>query len=373
MQSDFHSAMTKALMGYISNIHGNDNWDTWRFGKRKHNLLESLLLRFNPYLKRYGYGITEVGNYSDNYDSVLVNFAEGFSNTYNMLADEYSKRALIDVLAYRILGFRHVKLWINTPEYWEIRAIAESLPTEGLHIDTGMDILQLGKTDLTSIGYPITIYTHPLVITHQFLLTHYSYEQTDPAIWVSEGDCVIDAGAAWGDTALRFAYEIGEKGKVYSFEFEPKGVDIFRKNLQLNSELASRINIVEKALWRDSSTVLSFNANGPGTTVSEEAESIPETKISSITIDEFAEQLPRVDFIKMDIEGAELPALQGAEQTIRKFHPKLAISLYHNLSDFVEIPAYLQSLGLDYDYYIDHASIHAEETVLFAAPVNRNG
>lgn len=70
----------------------------------------------------------------------------------------------------------------------------------------------------------------------------------------------------------------------------------------------------------------------------------------------------------MDIEGSELPALRGAEETIRKYRPKLAISIYHSLSDFIDVPANLVSLGLDYEYYLDHCSIHSEETVLFAAP-----
>ena len=78
--------------------------------------------------------------------------------------------------------------------------------------------------------------------------------------------------------------------------------------------------------------------------------------------------LPRVDFIKMDIEGAEYPALRGAEQTIRSFRPKLAISIYHQISDFVDIPRFLHGLNLDYDFYVEHHTIYQNETVLFAIP-----
>jgi hypothetical protein len=54
-------------------------------------------------------------------------------------------------------------------------------------------------------------------------------------------------------------------------------------------------------------------------------------KISLTTVDEFVEQekLPRVDFIKMDIEGAEEPALRGAMRTINRFRPKWSIASYH--------------------------------------------
>ncbi len=96
------------------------------------------------------------------------------------------------------------------------------------------------------------------------------------------------------------------------------------------------------------------------------------SRVLSKSIDDFvAEQaLQRVDFIKMDIEGAELKALQGAEQTLKAFRPKLAIALYHRADDFVDIPSYLESLNLNYEFFLDHFTIHLEETVLFASPPN---
>jgi hypothetical protein len=49
----------------------------------------------------------------------------------------------------------------------------------------------------------------------------------------------------------------------------------------------------------------------------------------------------------------------------------LAISLYHRLEDFVVIPQFLASLGLGYEFHLDHYTIHAEETVLYAAAKTR--
>ena len=76
--------------------------------------------------------------------------------------------------------------------------------------------------------------------------------------------------------------------------------------------------------------------------------------------------LRRVDFVKMDIEGAEMDALIGGERTIRSHRPRLAISVYHSLQDFVRIPKWIDSLGLGYKFYLDHFTIHLEESVLFA-------
>ena len=75
---------------------------------------------------------------------------------------------------------------------------------------------------------------------------------------------------------------------------------------------------------------------------------------------------PQVDFIKMDIEGAEQQALRGSEESIRRFQPKLAITVYHSLEDFWEIPKWIAQLGLGYQFYLRHFTIHEEETVLFA-------
>lgn len=70
--------------------------------------------------------------------------------------------------------------------------------------------------------------------------------------------------------------------------------------------------------------------------------------------------------IKMDLEGAELHALQGAEQTIRRYRPKLAVSIYHNPEDIWEIPELILKLHPDYRLYLRHYSIAAAETVVYA-------
>ena len=68
----------------------------------------------------------------------------------------------------------------------------------------------------------------------------------------------------------------------------------------------------------------------------------------------------------MDIEGAELLALNGAIETIKKFKPKLAIAIYHSMSDFISIPKWIDDLNLGYKLYLDHYTIHTEETILYA-------
>ena len=73
-----------------------------------------------------------------------------------------------------------------------------------------------------------------------------------------------------------------------------------------------------------------------------------------------------VTFIKMDIEGSEYQALLGAKQIIKEKVPKLAISVYHNPEDIVQIPRLILSLRKEYKFYIRHYSSTGFDTILYA-------
>jgi hypothetical protein len=75
--------------------------------------------------------------------------------------------------------------------------------------------------------------------------------------------------------------------------------------------------------------------------------------------------MQRVDFIKMDIEGSELEALKGAEETIRRFRPRMAISIYHKDDDYFTIPLFIRNLELGYRFYLENYTISDGETVLY--------
>lgn len=94
--------------------------------------------------------------------------------------------------------------------------------------------------------------------------------------------------------------------------------------------------------------------------------SVGETMMIETTSLDSALAGKRVTFIKMDIEGAELKALMGAEKIIREQKPKLAISLYHSPEDICTIPQYLMRVRQDYKYYLRHYSLFDTETVLYA-------
>ena len=87
--------------------------------------------------------------------------------------------------------------------------------------------------------------------------------------------------------------------------------------------------------------------------------------INTITIDEFAKTHLKPTFIKMDIEGAELNALIGANNVIVNHKPKLAICIYHRPSDLSEIAKYIKQLNSHYRFYIRHYRDYICDTVLY--------
>lgn len=85
-----------------------------------------------------------------------------------------------------------------------------------------------------------------------------------------------------------------------------------------------------------------------------------------VTLDEYFKNDEIPTLIKMDIEGAELSALKGAEQIIKRYKPNLAICVYHKLQDLWEIPEYIKSLVPEYKIYLRHHSNTMIETVCYA-------
>ena len=93
---------------------------------------------------------------------------------------------------------------------------------------------------------------------------------------------------------------------------------------------------------------------------------IPSKRLDDIITD-------KIDFLKTDIEGAEMPALRGAKNLLVNSRPILAISIYHSLDDVVDIPCYLNDLLANYKFFVKHHSFNIDETVLYGIPCERIG
>lgn len=119
--------------------------------------------------------------------------------------------------------------------------------------------------------------------------------------------------------------------------------------------------IINKGLWNKTDILRFDGSKSSGSRIKENGSE----KIEVTSIDETLKG-KRATFIKMDIEGAEYKALLGAEQTIKKWHPRLAICVYHKLVDIFEIPSLLLKFNSKYKFALRQYSTIGNETVLYA-------
>jgi FkbM family methyltransferase len=367
--SNFTAALVRELLKNVNHYYGKDNWDSFRFGTYRSSYREMIIAYLNKLLFPQKIALIPIN--SDCYENCLDslrNNIEKLSSTYSQMEDDYSKSLFINILVYRMLGYRKVKLPLSQEGYWfKKRAFVHSLIKERKTIQISMNNWILNCFRLNQIGFPIELFSTPDGILITFILRQYEYQKKKPGVLAQRGDYVIDAGGGWGDTALYFAHQVESDGRVYTFEFIPSNVEIIKQNLELNPGLMSQIDIIPHPLWEQSDVTLFSYDNGPGSMVTKESRGNSDIRISTMSIDDFVKRdgVPKVNFIKMDVEGAELSALKGAAETIKKYKPKLAIAVYHNLNDLVQIPKFLSDLNSGYKFYLDHFTIHSEETILF--------
>lgn len=156
---------------------------------------------------------------------------------------------------------------------------------------------------------------------------------------VRTGDIVLDCGAHLG-TYTREALAAGAK-LVVAIEPGPEQIICLRSNLARDIA-AGRVIVYEKGVWdREDSLTLHHNPDDPASDTFFGDPSRPGEKVPLTTIDHLVAdlKLERVNFIKMDIEGAEQKALAGAQATLARYRPRMAIAVYHRLEDAEKISA----------------------------------
>jgi FkbM family methyltransferase len=172
-------------------------------------------------------------------------------------------------------------------------------------------------------------------------LPHY-----EPVEWVApiEGQVILDIGAYVGPYSIRAARGVGPAGRVVALEPDAANRRQLEKNLALNG--IANCTVAPLAAWSRTGRV--------GWRLGSESvwhrvdDSAGPDEMEATTVDELVRRIavPRVDWIKLDIEGAEVEALRGAEATLRNCRPALFIEVHETLEP-------LKSLLTEFDYSIE--------------------
>ena len=179
-----------------------------------------------------------------------------------------------------------------------------------------------------------------------------------PLAAAQPGDAVVDGGAWQGDTVADFLRSVGDRGIVYAFEPDPGN---FRRLVELSS---SQVKPVARGLWRRTESLgMATSDSGISSRLAEDGT----CSVEVVSLDDFVRSEGRdADIVKMDIEGAERAALDGAEDLLRRRAPTLQICVYHQPDDLWKLPAQIRRINSSYRFYLGHHSQNLWETVLYA-------
>jgi FkbM family methyltransferase len=167
----------------------------------------------------------------------------------------------------------------------------------------------------------------------------------------------VDGGGYVGDTASEVIKNYPDFKKIYLIEPIPQNIRIAKRELgeyeNIEFLTCGVSNKKETLFFHEEKSFSSIYGKGT-------------QSVDVDTIDNIVKE--RVDYIKLDIEGAEQDAIDGAKDTIKKYKPILAICVYHKAEDWYKIPQKVLAIESDYKIYMRHYMEGIFETVMYFIP-----
>lgn len=179
----------------------------------------------------------------------------------------------------------------------------------------------------------------------------------EPFVELRPGSTFIDAGSFDGETSRQFIRCCPDYRSIHIFEPEPGQIEAIRHTFKDTAGVT-----IHACGVSNKKETLTFTSSGSWSHLDENGD----IQIYVDTIDGVVDE--PVTFIKMDIEGHEYAALEGARKTIMTHHPALAICAYHRVDDFWKLPELVFSMRADYKLYMRHYTEGVLETVFYFIP-----
>lgn len=173
----------------------------------------------------------------------------------------------------------------------------------------------------------------------------------------------VDAGAYDGGSVFNFVRAYGDEyGSIHAFE----PFDGSYAQLVENCGSLRDVDLVKKGLWNVSEKLRIIGKGQSATLVAEaECQDPGEGTIEAVALDDYLKEVP--SFIKMDIEGSELRALQGARRLISAGLPAMAICAYHLISDLRTLPRAITGIHDNYELSLrNYKTRGSAEIVMYA-------
>lgn len=173
---------------------------------------------------------------------------------------------------------------------------------------------------------------------------------------VHEGFVAIDVGAHLGYYALILSRIVGSDGQVIAFEPIPSNFRILSDNIGLNR--CNNIQAVNKAVSDRSGQLegtLPMESTLPSSFTLLKNEGVNKIRVEAVSLDDFLKEWDRpVDFIEIDVEGAEGLVIEGARKTIETYHPILLVEIHHfgKSLESSEVPRQLEELDYQLNWLL---------------------
>lgn len=189
------------------------------------------------------------------------------------------------------------------------------------------------------------------------------------------GDVVLNCGVHGGGEIPYFLASLAGDGRLINID--PLGHDYLSAYTQESLMTWTGLWTEQRVALHDADGVVTLPVDESGMAagglIGEQITGLKSVAFRAARIDTIVEELglEAIDMIKMDIEGAEPRALAGAEVSIRRFRPQLAISIYHRPEQFLEIPLQIAAMVNEYDFFVKNCHFISNETILYGIPKER--